>query len=115
MGTLTAMRIFTYRQGAELPFLTLPWKAETAEGVYTDIDMSLGTTFELTLTRADDSTVALTKTTGLVGLTNGVRVEWAAGELEIPTGDHHLKLRATDSDRDRDYRPADPLQITIVA
>ena len=107
------MRTFSYRPGAEIPYLTLPWQYEVSSGVWADLDMTSGYTFSLTLTPADSSTPTLTKTTNIVGLASGVRVEWQSGELDIAPGRYRLDLRATSGGADRDYRPSAPLEILI--
>lgn len=107
--------VFTYRRGAERPGLVLPWQTETAQGVWSNLDLSSGYTFTLTLTSAS-GTVALTKTTGITGANGSVSVSWAAAELDITEGVYSLHLRARDgSSFDRDYRPADPIRVAIVS
>lgn len=106
---------FTYRRGAERPGLVLPWKTETSAGVFTDLDLSSGYTFSLTLTLVSDGTTALTKTTGITGANGSVSVSWAADELDIATGMYRLDLRATTGGLDRDYRPGRQIEIQIIA
>lgn len=105
---------FTYRAGAELPGLTLPWQEETAQNTWTNLDLSSGYTFTLTLVDADGTT-ALTKTTNITGADGSVTVTWAVDELDITAGEYELRLRAREvaSSKDRDYAPADPIQIVI--
>lgn len=107
------MSTFTYRRGAERPNLTLPWQEETTAGVWVDLDLSTGYTFLLTLTRIDDDTTALSKTTGITGADGSVAVAWAADELDIPAGGHRLNLRATSGGLDRDYSPGSPVTLII--
>ncbi len=106
---------FTYRSGAELPGLTLPWQEETAAGVWTDLDLTSGYTFSLTLALTTATTAALVKTTGITGYDGGVTIDWAAGELALPAGTYVLGLRATSGTGDRDYRPGTPITIVIKA
>ncbi len=105
---------FTYGAGAELPGLTLPWQEETAPGIWTNLNLSAGYTFTLTLV-TPNGTTTLTKTTGITGAVGSVAVAWAAGELDLAPGLYALKLRAreTATDKDRDYRPGSPIRITI--
>lgn len=109
------MQTFTYRAGAELPGLTLPWQEETAQGTWTDLDLSSGYTFTLTLVDASGTTV-LTKTTGITGANGSVVVTWATDDLAITTGSYVLYLRAreTATTKDRDYSPSNPIRMTIV-
>lgn len=106
---------FTYRAGAELPGLTLPWQEELTQDVWTDLDLTTGYTFSLTLVNAAGTT-ALTKTTGITGADGSVVVAWAAGELDIAPGRYELRLRATETatSKDRDYAPGEPPLIQIV-
>lgn len=105
----------TYRAGAELPGLTLPWQEELTQNVWTDLDLSSGYTFTLTLTDPA-GTVTLTKTTNITGTTTGATVAWATGELDIATGTYvlHLRARETATSKDRDFSPAQPVKIVIV-
>lgn len=109
------MSQFVYQAGAELPSLTLPWQEETAQGVFTDLDLSSGYTFTLTLT-PPSGTIALTKTTNITGQDGSVLVSWAAGELDLPTVVYKLRLRAreTATSKDRDYSPRSPVLLQIV-
>jgi len=110
---MTANR-FTYRAGAELPGLTLPWKEELTAGTFTDLDLSSGYTFTLSL--VDSSAVtALTKTTNITGTTTGATVAWATDELDIAVGHYSMYLRAreTATSKYRDYRPDSPITIVI--
>ena len=107
------MASFSYKRGAEYPYLTLTWEGETASGVYAGIDMSTDYTFSMTLTEVSSTTATLTSTTNMVGLSTGVRIEWAAGDLDIAPGIYVLALRATIGGLDRDYRPGNPLTIEI--
>lgn len=110
------MQTFTYRAGAELPGLTLPWQEETAQGVWSDLDLSSGYTF--TLTMLDSAgTAALTKTTGITGASGSVAIAWAAGELDLDPGTYALHVRAREvaTSKDRDYSPSQPIRIAIKA
>ena len=106
---------FTYVAGAELPGLTLPWKEELTADTWTDLDLSSGYTFTLTLTDTA-GTVALTKTTNITGADGSVTVAWAVDDLDQTTGIYTLRLRAreTATSKDRDYRPDNPITINIV-
>jgi hypothetical protein len=105
---------FTYRRAAERPGLVLPWQTETAQGTWTNLDLSTGYTFTLTLISSAGATT-LSKTSGITGANGSVSISWAAAELDITEGVYTLHLRARDgSNFDRDYRPSDPLQIVIV-
>lgn len=109
------MNTFVYRRGAELPGLTLPWQEETAANTYTDLDLSSGYTFTLTL-EDSDGTTTLTKTTGITGSDGSVAVAWAVDDLDIALGTYALRLRAneTATSKDRDYSPEDPIRLIIV-
>lgn len=109
------MSTFTYRRGAERPNITLPWQEETSQGVWADLDLSSGYTFVATLTRIDDGTTALTKTSSITGADGSVTIVWAADELDIPPGSHRLNVRATNSSLDRDHSPDAPTEIIIKA
>lgn len=104
---------FTYRRGAELPALTLPWQEQATATTWTDLDLSSGYTFSLTLTQ--DSTTALTKTTGITGQNGSVLVAWEADDLDIAPGTYTLHLRATTGGLDRDYSPARPLLLVVTS
>lgn len=103
------------RQGSELPDLTLPWQEQTGIRTWTDLDLTSGYTFTLTLTDHNGK-VQLTKTTGITGYDGSVVVAWAVGELDLAVGPYTLRLRAneTGTSKDRDYYPDDPpiLEIT---
>jgi len=105
---------FIYRAGAELPGLTLPWQTETSQDVYTDLDLSSGYTFTVTLTDSAGA-VQLTKTSDIVGFDGSVVVTWAEDDLDLTPGDYTLHLRAfeTVTSKDRDYAPNDPVMVTI--
>ena len=105
-------KVFTYRTGAERPTLTLPWQEQTAAYTWTDLDLSSGYTFSLTLVD-EDGTTALTKTTNITGANGSVVVTWAADDLALDAGTYTLNLRATTSSLDRDYSPGDPIKIRI--
>ena len=107
---------FTYRAGAELPTMTLGWNEETAQDVWTALDLSSGYTFTLTLVNTA-GTIALTKTTNITGTATGVTVVWATDDLDQTVGEYQLRLRAreTATSKDRDYAPARPIVINIVA
>ena len=109
------MSTVTYEAGAELPGLTLPWQEELTQNVWTDLDLSSGYTFSLRLVNSANVDT-LTKTTNITGTTTGVTVAWATGELAIDTGVYTMRLRATETatSKDRDYRPGDPVRISIV-
>lgn len=106
---------FIYRAGAELPGLTLPWQEETSQGVWTNLDLSSGWTFTLTLVDSDGVT-QLSKTTNIFGADGSVVVTWAVDDLNLTVGTYSLYLRAREvaTDKDRDYRPASPIKIQIV-
>ena len=108
------MQTFTYRAGAELPGLTLPWQEETAQGVWTDLDLSSGYTFTLTLLDRSGAT-ALTKTTNITGANGSVAVAWAADDLALTAGTYtlHLRARETATSKDRDYSTDNPLKLVI--
>lgn len=108
------MQTFTYRRGAESPGLVLPWQYESAQGTWTDLDLSSGYTFTLTLV-ANDGTTTVTKTTGIAGTNGTVEVSWSTDELNIAPGNYTLNLRATAGGLDRDYSPARPIKIQITA
>lgn len=108
--------IFTYRAGAELPNLTLPWQEEVSPGdTWTNLDLSSGYTFTLTLVDSSGTT-QLTKTTNITGADGSVTVDWANDDLDLSTGIYTMYLRANENgtSHDRDYRPANPIQIRIV-
>lgn len=109
-----ASSTFTYRTGAELPGLTLPWQEELSAGTFTNLDLSSGYTFTLELVDRD-GTVSLTKTTNLTGAVGSVAVAWATNDLALTAGTYTLKLRAreTATSKDRDYRPGNPIKIVI--
>lgn len=104
----------SYRRGAELPTLTLPWEEEIAQNEWDDLDLSSGYTFTLTLTDSLGA-VQLTKVTGITGGDGFVVVAWAVDDLEIPVGPYSLRLRAreTSTGKDRDYEPGRPIRIQI--
>lgn len=105
---------FTYRVGAELPGLILPWQEETAPDVWTDINFTTGYTFTLELVRL--GAVVVSKTSGLTGALGKVIVSWDVGQLAIAVGAYSLKLRAreTATTKDRDYSPDVPVVLKIV-
>lgn len=111
------MDTFHYNAGDERPALTLPWQEETSQGVWTDLDLSSGYTFSLTLTllvrSGTSSTAALTKTTNITGNDGSVTVTWAAGELALTPGEYELQLTATTGGVDRSYSPGNPIKIHI--
>ena len=111
-----AANLFVYRAGAEAPGLVLSWKYESALNTWTNLDLSSGYTFTLTLISDADGSTALTKTTNLTGGNGTVTVAWASGDLAIATGSYTLKLRAneTATGADRDYNPGNPIRIQIV-
>ena len=110
----------SYRGSATsaLPSLTLPWQEQLTGGsnpTWGDLDLSSGYTFTLTLTDTD-ATVGLTKTTNIVGLTTGVRVDWAVGDLDLTVGmtyDLELEALETGTGKSRDYEPSDSVRIAI--
>lgn len=103
--------IATYRRGAELPALVLPWQTETTPGVWADLDLSTGYTFTLTLIAPDGSpTTPAGAKTGAVGK---VTVGFASGALDLTPGRYEFRLRATVGDLDRDYRPAERVILVI--
>lgn len=106
---------FTYRAGAELPGITLPWQEELTQDTFTNLDLSSGYTFTLTLV-APNGTTALTKSTGITGADGSVVIAWATGELAIATGTYEMRLRAneTATGKDRDYAPGQPPIVQIV-
>jgi hypothetical protein len=106
---------FVYRRGAELPGLRLPWQEQTGTNAWSDLDLSTGYTFTLTLI-SDAGAATLTKTGGIVGGVGYVDVLWAVNELDIAAGDYTAQLRAreTATSKDRDYSPQRPLRISIV-
>lgn len=106
---------FTYRRGAERPTITLPWQEQTGLSTWADLDLSTGYTFSLALSKENDGTTALTKTTGVTGQNGSVLVSWEADDLDIEPGTYQLKLRATTGGLDRDYAPGNPPRIVIVA
>ncbi len=107
---------FTYKAGAELPGLTLPWQEELTADTWTDLDLSSGYTFTLTLVDSTGTT-QLTKTTNLTGNNGSVTVAWATGELDLTAGVYTLHLRAREvaTSKDRDYAPGRPVQLTITS
>lgn len=106
---------FTYRRAAELPGLVLPWQYESAQDTWTNLDLSTGYTFTLLLRDRAGSTV-LTKTSGITGGDGTVTIAWATDELDLTPDTYTLHLRATDgSSQDRDYSPANPVRVVIVA
>jgi hypothetical protein len=109
-----ATQRFTYQAGAELPGLTLPWQEELTQDTWTDLDLSSGYTFTVTLVHTDGTSVSPSPT--VTGADGSVAIAWATGDLAIATGTYELQLRAneTSSSKDRDYRPGDPVQIVIV-
>lgn len=111
------MQTFTYTAGDELPGLTLPWQTETAQGVWTDLDLSSGYTFTLTLISDADGTTALTKTTNLTGANGSVVIAWATGDLALTAGNTYtmrLVAREVATSKDRSYSPDRPIKVRIV-
>jgi hypothetical protein len=103
------MTVLDYRRGQEQPGVSFGW--EDAAG--TPIDFSLGFTFVVQLVGRDGVAV-LTKTTGIVGVADGVDITWAPGELNIPAGSYRLLLTARDeSSNDRAFNPANPPVLRI--
>lgn len=108
------MQTFAYRRGAETPGLVLPWQYESAQSTWTDLDLSSGYTFTLTLVDAAGTTT-VTKTSGITGTNGTVEVSWSADELDITPGLYTLHLRARTGGLDRDYSPARPVRVQILA
>lgn len=104
------MLMLKYRRGAELPPASLHWQEETAPGVFEDLDLS-GYTFVATI--LSGSTVVVTKVTGITASGATATIAWAAGELDLAPGLYTLHLRASSGGLDRDYSPADPVQLLI--
>ena len=63
-----ATDLFIYRAGQETPGIVCGWQYESAINTWTDLDLSTGYTFSLTLTNESTGVVALTKTTNITGL-----------------------------------------------
>lgn len=105
--------MFTYRRGAERPNLTLPWQEQAGPDTWTDLDLSSGYTFQLTLTNRLGA-VVVTKTSGIAGTDGAATVTWAADELDIEPDVYTLNLRATTGGVDRDYSPGQPVRVRIV-
>lgn len=105
----------TYRAGAELPGLWLPWQEETSQGVWEDLDLSTGYTFALSLETLAGVQV-LDKTSGFTGADGYVSIVWATGDLEVAANRYVFKLRAneTATSKDRDYSPNKWPTLTIV-
>lgn len=108
--------IFTYRAGAELPNLTLPWQEETSAGTFADLDLSSGYTFALTLEPIAAGT-AITPNATVTGSNGSVTIDWANDDLDIDPGVYIIRLRATETStaHDRDYKPNNEDRIRIVA
>jgi hypothetical protein len=102
--------IATYRRGAELPALVLPWQTETAPGVWADLDLSTGYTFALTLVAPNGTTTTPGAMTGADGK---VTVNWSNGNLDLAPGRYEFRLRATTGGLDRDYRPMERVLLVI--
>lgn len=107
--------IFVYNRGDELPGLTLPWQTETAQNTYTDLDLSSGYTFSLTLTNSADE-VVVTKTSGITGADGSVVIAWAVDELDIAEGLYEFTLVATETatGKTRTYRRGERVNLRII-
>lgn len=99
------MLLTTYNRGDELPTLTLPWQTETAANTWSDLDLSSGYTFSLTLTNSA-GTVVVTKTSGIAGANGSVVITWATDDLDIAEGMYVFELVATETatSKTRTYR-----------
>ena len=108
-----ASNTVTYAAGDEYPTLTLPWQEELSQGVWTDLDLSSGWTFAVTLTHTDGSTESPSPV--VTGADGSVNIAWAADDLAIATGVWELSLVASEtaSSKQRSYSPGDPVRITI--
>jgi hypothetical protein len=104
--------IATYRRGAELPVLVLPWETETSPGVWEDLDLTSGYTFALTLVASNGTT---TTPSGVTGALGKATVNWANGALDLAPGCYEFRLRATTGGLDRDYRPGERVLLVITA
>jgi len=109
-----ATDLFIYRAGQETPGIVCPWQYESALNTWTDLDLSTGYTFSLTLTLESTGVVGLTKTTNITGTTTGFTIAWATGELDIDTGLYTMRVTATTGGLQREYRPGSPPRIQIV-
>lgn len=90
------------------------WRGQWLDGDGTGVDLS-GATFTVKLVNAS-GTVALTKTTGIVGTAAGlVTITWASGELDITAGGYRMILVARIAGADRTFSPGQLPTITIVA
>lgn len=109
---MTAAR--SYKKGAELD----PWPYEHRDSDGELVDFSSGWTFSLTVATSKTAAAAVTKTTGITGLSTGVLVEWATtGELNSLTASdipYVVQLRARRTSDSRDLDLADVF-LTIVA
>jgi len=102
------MTTFTYHRGQELPGIDLPWEA--ADG--TPLDLSAGYTITVKLV-VSDGTVVLDRAG--VGYDGGVRIDWAAGDLDVDFGRYVLLVVARDAfTNDRVYSPGNLPQVMIV-
>lgn len=106
------MSSWIYRADAELPAFAVAWY----DGTGALIDFSSGYTFELKLVAKSDGTVALTKTTGIVGAATSpnVNVPWAAGDLNVAPGLYTAHLKATNGSGDRFFAPGSEPSIKIL-
>lgn len=94
---------FEYRQGAELPGITLPWT--DAAGV--DIDFTTGYTFTVWLLQKK---VRYTTTTTVTGAVGAVHILFVPGALDSPKlGSYEMLVRARHvaTQMDRDWNPDD--------
>lgn len=107
------MTTFVYRRGAELPSITLPWKTETAPKVYTNLDLSDGYTFALTLDGPGD---AITPSAVVTGGDGFVTIAWAVDDLDITPGLYLVGLRANETitGKDRDYEPTEAVYVRVI-
>lgn len=107
--------VFIYNRGDELPGLTLPWQTETAQNTYTDLDLSAGHTFSLTLTNSA-GTAELTKTSGITGNNGSVVIDWAVDELDIAEALYDFELVATETatGKTRTYRRGERVSLRII-
>ena len=108
------MDTFTYAAGDEHPALQLPWQEESAANTFTNLDLSSGYTFVVSLI-ADDGTSNATSPV-VTGADGSVSVAWAVDDLALTAGTYTLKLVATETatSKDRTHSPNDPVRIHIV-
>jgi hypothetical protein len=104
------MSSYVYATDAELPV----WRGQWNDANGTAIDLS-SATFTVKLVNASSGVTVLTKTSGVVGTSDGlVTVTWATGELNVAVGNYRLWLYARTGTSDRVFSPDNLPTIGIV-